>query len=339
MRTPIAARRRAIVLALATTGALALGTGAHASVAASDYFVTTQALSTVGTANGSYNGCNIFYNVSGGHTGSGSGISAYQCSTSGTSNGVATVTYSGTKDASGYLKSSFDNSATQGDHGEGSSVATAKADLKTGKVHLYAGTSGYGGAIAGGGLHDTLHFKIAGAGANTVTFIPVGFRFDGKLITSGLQGFNDSASLYWGFSFGNGLTYEYGDYGAGYYNGLRQPIFAFPEATPGRTGGWQSYSFASYKPTDTRFGAIYAVTGATADIPIGFNLSLRSNGNVALDYSNTGAISIGHIPGVTYTSDSGVFGTGGSTSVPEPAALALLGLGAATLVAARRRRA
>jgi len=134
---------------------------------------------------------------------------------------------------------------------------------------------------------------------------------------------------------------------AGLHPGLRfgadsHPTFSFPAAA-GLTSGWQSASFTSYDPQNTRFSGIYAITGASADIPIAFGLQIIAANNVTLDYSHTGSISIGHVDGVSYTSDSGVFLTAGSGvgGVPEPGTWALLvaGFAAVGTVARRRRKA
>jgi len=335
MRSPIAAHSRNLVVA--TAAALAVSSGAaNATVAASNYYVSTFA-----DATGGYNrGCAATYNY-GNTFGQGAAFIIDSGSNAPCAHPVAhfngqTLVTTGTEDHSGKLKAANDSSVLTTDNGSYSATATASADLKTGKVHLYGTSVGFGSFTSIAHLNDTLHFTVRGASASTVTLIPVRFSFDGKLI-DGSDPAHSSATLMWGFGFGNASAAEFGYYGAAYYAPPRDPAFIFPETTPSQVAGWQSYNFASYSPTDTRFTGIYAITGASATIPIGFNFEIQGNG-LTLDYTHTGTIGVGNVQGVTYTSDSGVFGTGGSTSVPEPAALALLGLGAATLVAARRRR-
>lgn len=333
MHVRTAPHRRKLILA--TTAALACGTGtaAHAG-----YYVAGNAGSSVG-----YDGCNVTYNQ--GHAGSYNGISQYQCAPSGTSRSGVSVNYSGTTDSTGLAKSLSQSSASQSDTSSAYGLGTTQADLKSGKIHLYATGTPTSSGMAQAELSDTLHFTVAGANASTVTYIPVSFDFNGKFALNGTQSIYTSAYLFWGTSFGNASTYEFGYYGAGFYNPQNSPTFAFPETTPGRTGGWQSYNFASYTPTDTRFTGVYALTGASADIPIDFRLGIQANGGVTLDYSNGGSISVGKVSGVSYTSDSGVFGTGGGitppVSTPEPANMILFGLavGAAGFAAGRRRGA
>ncbi len=249
----------------------------------------------------------------------------------------AVVTVTGSTDTTGTLTAAHDASSVV--RLPDAAYATASADLKTAKLGLTASAVNFSTANSSSELNDTLHFAIAGATANTVTFIPVSFAFSGSFVP-GADTSHSSAELGWGFSFGNATAYEYGDYGAGYYSPPNYPTFAFPEVTPSRVGGWQSYSFASYTPTDTRFSGVYAITGATADIPIDFRLSLNAY-NTALDYSHTGSVSIGHVAGVSFTSDSGVFLTAAGGAVPEPAswALMLAGFGLVGTMARQRRTA
>ncbi|MBC7506281.1 MAG: PEP-CTERM sorting domain-containing protein [Sandarakinorhabdus sp.] len=331
---------RPAVLVISTFAALL----AALPAAAAGYSVGTVA----NTGRGYARGCQAGYNSpSGGAAFIVNDGSGRDCLAGGgpgtTSFNNQTVSVSGSTDHSGTLTAAHSEaSVTATDPIYGSAHATAAADLATGKIHLYAaaeyttGDAG-AGARAGAGLNDTLHFTIAGASANTVTLIPVSFAFDG---TFSANPPSPSAVLYYGFTFGNAHTYEFGDYGAGYYNGSNYPTFAFPDAA-GRTSGWQSSSFASYQPTDTRFTGIYAITGATADLPVSFGLQINANNNVTLDFSHTGSVSIGKIDGVSFTSDSGVFlsALGGTVGgVPEPSSWAMMVLGFGAVGFAARRR-
>ena len=248
----------------------------------------------------------------------------------------AVVTATGTTDTTGLATAAHDELSDV--RLPDTAFATANANLATGKVGLTASAANFAGADSSARLVDTLHFTIAGATASTITYVPVSFSFAGTL-TAPVDATHSSAELTWGFYFGNASTYEYGDYGAGYFAPPNYPTFAFPEAVPGRTAGWQSYSFASYTPTDTRFSGLYAITGTTADIPIDFRLALTAS-NVALDYLDTGNLAIGHVAGVSYTSDSGVFLSAAGTvgGVPEPASWVMLVAGFGIVGALVRRR-
>ena len=142
-------------------------------------------------------------------------------------------------------------------------------------------------------------------------FIPVSFRFDGKL-PGNPNPHTASAELNYSFSFGSAYAYEFGDYGAGYF-GINNNYPTFVYAGAPRIGGWQSASFTSYDPLNTRFSGVYAITGS---------------------------VDIGHVAGVSYTSDSGVFLAGGGSvgGVPEPASWALMVAGFGIAGAAARRR-
>jgi hypothetical protein len=303
-----------------------------ASAAHAGYYVSTVA----NTGHGYNRGCQAAYNAPGttGATFVNNAGGGAPCDPAAFLAEQGTVvTVSGSTDTTGTLTASHDESSDVGP--PNIAYATAAADLKTAKVHLSASASGFASANSLARLDDTLHFTVAGATATTVTYIPVSFAFDGTM-----PGTSDPATAYaelnYGFYFGNASAYEFGDYQAGYYGVYgTYPTFAYATQTP-RVSGWQSYSFSSYTPLDTKFTGIYAIVGATADIPVDFALALNAT-NVALDYTNTGSISIGHVAGVSFTSDSGVFLTGAG-AVPEPASWALLVVGFGVVGLASRRR-
>ena len=328
MHQPNARSITRTMIALAGAAATFGASAAHAG-----YAVTTVA----NTGRGYARGCEASYNAIGTGAafvnnagGNGPCVSADFLSQQG-----ATVSVTGSSDTTGKLTAAHDESSVV--RLPDAAFATATADLKTGKLGLTASAVNFSGANSSAELNDTLHFTIAGATANTVTLVPVSFAF-GATLPGTSNPANASAQLGYGFNFGNASAYEYGDYGAGYYGDYNNyPVFAY--AAPARVSGWVSSSFASYSPLDTRFSGIYAITGATADIPIDFRLSL-SAGNVAINLSNDN-IAIGHVDGVSFTSDSGVFLTGNDTvgGVPEPALWAMMlgGFGIVGAVARRRR--
>ena len=326
MKSIVIAQRmvRPALLVLTTTAALVA-----AVPAAAGYQVQTSA----NTGRGYLRGCAAQYNIGGvgasfiNNAGGGSpcvpaDFLSYQ---------NATVTATGTTDTTGTLTAAHDESSVVG--GSDAAFSTAAADLATAQIHLNVSAVNFSSADATARLIDTLHFTVAGASASTVTLIPVSFAFNGSL-TPSTDLAHASAELNYGFYFGNASAYEFGDYGAGYYD-LNNPTFAY--AGPAIVGGWASSGFASYDPLDTRFTGLYAITGATADIPIDFALVLRVTRS-GLDYSQGGSVNIGQVAGVSFTSDSGVFASRAAGAVPEPASWAMLVLGFGVVGLAGRRR-
>ena len=307
-------------------------TAASAAQASGAYSVGTFA----NTGRGYLRGCAAEYNVGG--TGAsfinndGSHSPCHPADYLSQQNAVVTV--SGTTDTTGRATKAFDTSSVVAL--PDSAYATSRADLKTGKVHLFASAAGFSSAVASAELSDTLHFTVAGATATTVSYVPVSFAFDGK-IPGTANPATSFGELMYRFTFGNAQTYEFGDYAAGYFGDYGYyPTFVY--SGPATVNGWVSSSFASYSPTDTRFTGVYALTGASADVPIDFYLGLNAT-KLTLDFSNTGTVSIGHVAGVSFTSDSGVFLTGHEAGgVPEPAAWALMMAGFAMVGTAARRR-
>ncbi|UAK26684.1 PEPxxWA-CTERM sorting domain-containing protein [Sphingomonas nostoxanthinifaciens] len=306
-----------------------------ATAAQAGYSVSTIA----NTGRGYLRGCQAGYNA-GGFTGAKFQVndgSTGPCNPAGfLSSQGAVVTVSGTTDTTGTATAAHDESSVVAL--PDAAYATAAADLSTGEVHLLASAASFSSADASAHLADTLHFTIAGASADTVTLIPVSFSFDGKLDGTSNPS-TASGELNYGFYFGNAQAYEFGDYGAGYY-GYNGTYPTFTYVSDPRVNGWESYSFTSYDPLNTQFTGLYAITGATADISFDFGLELRAT-NVALDYTNTGKVSIGSVAGVSYTSDSGVFlqAAGVPGAVPEAATwMMMIGGFGLTGGAMRRRR-
>jgi hypothetical protein len=151
------------------TLAVVLAAGAG-PVAASSFYVSTNAQSNYRTATGA----SLSYNS---NTGATQSI---------TNDGAQIETYSGTPNILG-LTSSFDQSSfTQSTtNGTVTGSAYAAADLSSGSVHAAAsgsstivnGPFGVGATLAQ--LNDTLTFTILGAGPTTVTDITVNYTLDG----------------------------------------------------------------------------------------------------------------------------------------------------------------
>ena len=214
--------------------------------------------------------------------------------------------------------------------------SSASANLATGKVGIAdSGTYGLSGCCSGqDGGHgvsyaentDVLHFDIAGAGAGTTTVIGVSFHVHGNM--DAFTPLGDSEG---------GLTAVLA-LGGGFFEGS---VNSGPNAyTPsfseaGQTGGWLTDSVTQNAPGDFTFNATYGLTGASQDLGVVEYLEASCGNGTACDYAHTGTIAFSLPSNVTFTSDSGVFLTGG---VPEPATWALMLVGTAGLGAVLRRR-
>lgn len=243
----------------------------------------------------------------------------------------ATITINGSTDTTGTLTAANDSVSLVA--GGDAAVATSSSDLSTATIKLFASAANFSSSTASGSLTDVLHFTIAGADASTVTYIPVSFSFTGSILP-GSDPNTASAEINYGFSFGDAHASEFGDYGAGYYGIYgNYPVPTYASAPS--ISGWVSGAFTSYDPLDTSFSGIYAITGASADIAVGLSLGLRAT-NVGLDFTKGDTITIGKVAGVSYTSDSGVFGT--PSALPEPASWMLMILGFGAIGAALRQQ-
>jgi hypothetical protein len=90
------------------------------------------------------------------------------------------------------------------------------------------------------------------------------------------------------------------------------------------------------------FSGMFQVSN-NQDVPIVFQQGITCGNGVDCDFQNTAQLSLVLPPGVTYTSDSGVF-LSQSVSTPEPGSAVLLGavllaLGGYRFYSSRRRRA
>jgi hypothetical protein len=295
--------------------------------------------------NGQNGPCDASYNygVSGGHFASIYGSCSYSVNSTGT---VATGDQSYVQGATpgnqlftnnqfqgaldppgkvvGSATSSFDRSSvTISGPGGYSSVSTgyAAANLADGTVHASAVANLLGDDAANALETDNLHFTVAGATASSVTDITAQFTLDGNFAVGNPTG--NQASLLWQTGLGSsGVQVSY----AG-INGIFQ-LYNFSQSG--------SVKIIKNTPQKIVYDATMEIDGASAVVPITQNLYLGVDSGWALNYQNTGTIKLILPPGVTYTSDSGVFLTGAS-AVPEPTTWALMlagfgGLGAALRV-------
>lgn len=213
----------------------------------------------------------------------------------------------------------------------------ARVDLATGTVHNYlkitgpdSGGSGFGQSA--GIFGDRLHFDAAQG--STLGF---SFGFDGTILsparvvpTSALQ-IGVIANLRV-FDTSAGATYaNFTSLSGALVSDTLFLDFSNPAA-----------------PLDeiiarTLSGSLTVAGNATYDVFASLSIFTSLNQNpvtVEMDFLNTGRFGIQAAPGVTYTSDSGVFLTSGGTAVPEPASwgLMILGFGLAGAAARQQQR-
>jgi hypothetical protein len=239
---------------------------------------------------------------------------------------------SGTTDSTGTLTSAYDR-ASLSDSDSGAS-GYAYANLASGKLGVMGSAGGYySEAMLQAQFSDVLHFSITGANVNTITDISVTYTVDGSMLESdfgnaALSSALDFGSATEGAKIGDMLSGGICSTGPCVYSQL--------------STGWVSASFSPSSPGLVEFQGIYALTGSSGDIPIFATLSLNSavtgtTGSANDDYSNTAAIMLSLPPGVSYTSDSGVF-LSQTSSAPEPATLFLAGLSLAAIGAVKLKK-
>jgi hypothetical protein len=221
---------------------------------------------------------------------------------------VGGATATGTVDSTGKLTSSFGQTALSTSGQSGNSFASA--NLSTGALGASA-NSPFGstqmGSVATTSFQDVLHFVIPGAGPNTVTNIGVQFTLSGSISAGPDGGAGLGGSLHSEFRIGSGALVT--DIFDGRHNG--PPCMDFVPCIAAQTpSGWVSYSFTSDTPANIVFNGVFAVQGATANVAVSNYLSLGgAGGEYAFDYSHTSLVLLSLPNAVSYTSDSGVFGT------------------------------
>ena len=173
---------------------------------------------------------------------------------------------------------------------------------------------------ASASLRDTIHFHVSPTFVGD--YVTVGFKtyIDGSYTP--LDTSNEgSATVTLRGAVSDGHNF-YGVYSQDYrFDGNSSGLTLYGLNDLG--GGWFGTSISVYQQHSFSVDFLYGLTANT--------------GGGAIDYSHTAAFAFDLPTGVTYTSDSGVFLKGGTTSVPEPAPIALAALGLGCTIVARRR--
>ena len=208
-------------------------------------------------------------------------------------------------------------------------TAYAAANLADGSLRA----SGYGNSVGQQGIaqasfNDLIHYTVAGADADSVTYVALHFLLDGFVSSATGPAF---ARYDWEMHFGDGALFT----GAADHLSTAHVLTTnsgYPMAS-----GWDSYSFRSLDPANFAFDGVYALHGASGDISVYGALTVSAANGMSADFSHTAWYQLDLPAGVSYTSDSGVFLTGhdADPAVPEPATIGLVGLG---LLATRRWR-
>jgi len=227
----------------------------------------------------------------------------------------------------------IENGATSGQQNFATShVSEVNLDDGTVKALLdVSGTSIYG--QAGGAFGDTVTFNDA-AGTN----VDFSFAYDGSIDITGV--INEGSTLQYGvsanlyvFEAGSGATYNnFNTIGGQLIGDSAFLNFLDPDA--------DVHDFID----EALSGSLTIGTAQSFDLFASLSVFTSTNLNpvtVQMDFLNTGTFGINAAPGVTYSSASGVFlnSVPAAVSVPEPATIALMGLGLAGLGFSRKRKA
>lgn len=219
-----------------------------------------------------------------------------------------TASVSGTNTGNTLLTSSSSSASIATTSPGFSGTAAATANLATGDIGVYANGQGElfgnqgGQGVADAYQQDTLTFHNLPAGTSD---IGVSFVVHGSLSASPPAG---DASVRAVDGFGNGAidTIVEDNSGTSFV-----PSLDYFDAN----GGWASYSISDTDLNDMVFQGEYAVSNADPTLGLSMYLTVTCAFGADCDYSDTNSIALTLPPGVTFTSDSGVF----LSAVPEPA--------------------
>lgn len=249
--------------------------------------------------------------------------------------GAATTSYSD----GGWTNTASATSNTGG-------VAVATGDLRDGTLHAYVsnGTNYFHGGSANTRISDLFTFNNTSGGD---VVLRMGYTFDGRFTgtfdnyTDGQigLGFGDPATYYGRVLFANS-----GDYANGYAASSFDAV-AGTLTQEFRYGHEDDYAFTGGYDAATGyvqggFTTSLLIPQGLSDFGFVMTLSLDCRGTGATcDFGHTGRFDFEGLPaGLSYTSQSGVFGVLPAGGVPEPATWALMILGFGATGAAMRRR-
>jgi hypothetical protein len=242
------------------------------------------------------------------------------------------TTTTGSESSTG--SSTFINGTATGNAYAAASLDAAWVKVSSGGNYLDSFPNPNSGQNGGSGegwgqFNDVLHFNIAGASANTVSYVGVSYTVDGTISPGGVGDANGSIDNL--FQFGTGVMDDIVHSGPNTYT----PFIYSTNVNQ----GWASSGFSTNTPGLMVFNATYALVGPEADVYVAGTLDVACGLGTTCDYSHTAQFALTSLPGnVTFTSDSGVFLTAPLSGVPEPSSVLFLTAALFGLVIVERKR-